>query len=144
MLFRSLSASDKHAAGPFCSRETVACRDRIVVSTLRCGRSNPGSNPGHGRLLPSGSFLPPILQLDFVSEARWRPVLPSCSQGSWRAAARRSRGREVKAMDLKSIGVSPRRFEPCRLRVAFASLTLVFCADNCSFQGLCSICRNSL
>ena len=23
-------------------------RDRIVVSTLRCGRSNPGSNPGHG------------------------------------------------------------------------------------------------
>ena len=27
-------------------------RDRIVVSTLRCGRSNPGSNPGHG----SGDF----------------------------------------------------------------------------------------
>ena len=25
-------------------------RDRIVVSTLRCGRSNPGSNPGHGML----------------------------------------------------------------------------------------------
>lgn len=25
------------------------CRDRIVVSTLRCGRSNPGSNPGHGK-----------------------------------------------------------------------------------------------
>ena len=24
-------------------------RDRIVVSTLRCGRSNPGSNPGHGK-----------------------------------------------------------------------------------------------
>ena len=23
-------------------------RDRIVVSTLRCGRHNPGSNPGHG------------------------------------------------------------------------------------------------
>ena len=23
-------------------------RDRIVVSTLRCGRNNPGSNPGHG------------------------------------------------------------------------------------------------
>ena len=22
-------------------------RDRIVVSTLRCGRNNPGSNPGH-------------------------------------------------------------------------------------------------
>ena len=26
----------------------VARRDRIVVSTLRCGRSNPGPNPGHG------------------------------------------------------------------------------------------------
>ena len=25
-----------------------ASRDRIVVSTLRCGRSNPGSNPDHG------------------------------------------------------------------------------------------------
>ena len=28
-----------------------ARRDRIVVSTLRCGRNNPGSNPGHGILL---------------------------------------------------------------------------------------------
>ena len=28
-----------------------------------------------------------------------------------------SRGREVKAMDLKSIGVSPRRFESYRLRI---------------------------
>ena len=29
-------------------------RDRIVVSTSRCGRDNPGSNPGHGMpaLLP--------------------------------------------------------------------------------------------
>ena len=27
----------------------MACRDRIVVSTLRCGRSNLGSNPSHGR-----------------------------------------------------------------------------------------------
>ena len=25
-----------------------ACHDRIVVSSLCCGRSNPGSNPGHG------------------------------------------------------------------------------------------------
>ena len=24
------------------------CRDRLVVRTLRCGRSNSGSNPGHG------------------------------------------------------------------------------------------------
>ena len=28
--------------------ENYSGRDRIVVSTLRCGRSNPGSNPGHG------------------------------------------------------------------------------------------------
>ena len=26
-------------------------RDRIVVSTLRCGRNNPGSNPGHGSVV---------------------------------------------------------------------------------------------
>ena len=24
--------------------------DSIVVSTSRCGRENPGSNPGHGRV----------------------------------------------------------------------------------------------
>ena len=30
-------------------------RDRIVVSTLRCGRNNPGSNPGHG-ILPFELF----------------------------------------------------------------------------------------
>ena len=29
----------------------LASRDRIVVSTLRCGRNNPGSNLGHGRLI---------------------------------------------------------------------------------------------
>ena len=26
----------------------IHSRDRLVVRTLRCGRSNPGSNPGHG------------------------------------------------------------------------------------------------
>ena len=26
----------------------VVGRDRLVVRTLRCGRNNPGSNPGHG------------------------------------------------------------------------------------------------
>ena len=30
------------------SKEDVSSRDRLVVRTLRCGRSNPGSNPGHG------------------------------------------------------------------------------------------------
>ena len=27
---------------------SICGRDRLVVRTLRCGRSNPGSNPGHG------------------------------------------------------------------------------------------------
>ena len=31
-------------------------RDRIVVSTSRCGRDNPGSNPGHGRAVVSLSW----------------------------------------------------------------------------------------
>ena len=26
----------------------MVSRDRLVVGTLRCGRSNPGSNPGPG------------------------------------------------------------------------------------------------
>ena len=28
----------------------MASRDRLEVRTLRCGRNNPGSNPGHGTL----------------------------------------------------------------------------------------------
>ena len=32
---------------PF-GRRRVVSRDRLVVRTLRCGRSNPGSNPGPG------------------------------------------------------------------------------------------------
>ena len=36
---------------PYIGRQALPnSRDRIVVSTLRCGRSNPGSNPGHGSL----------------------------------------------------------------------------------------------
>ena len=30
------------------AQSNVSSRDRLVVRTLRCGRSNPGSNPGHG------------------------------------------------------------------------------------------------
>ena len=33
------------------STSSVARRDRLVVRTLRCGRSNPGSNPGPGIFL---------------------------------------------------------------------------------------------
>ena len=32
-------------------------RDLIVVSTLRCGRNNPGSNPGHGTYFSYNSVL---------------------------------------------------------------------------------------
>ena len=32
-------------------------RDRIVVSTSRCGRENPCSNPGHGRELRNLSVM---------------------------------------------------------------------------------------
>ena len=36
-----------------------------------------------------------------------------------------NRGRVVKALDLKSNGVSPRRFESCRLRSFFLSLEVI-------------------
>ena len=35
----------------YSSTSSVARRDRLVVRTLRCGRSNPGSNPGPGIIL---------------------------------------------------------------------------------------------
>ena len=35
----------------------VVRRDRLVVRTLRCGRSNPGSNPGHGTFFPFLFFI---------------------------------------------------------------------------------------
>ena len=44
------------------------CRDSIVVSTLRCGRNNPGSNPGHGTFF--------FLETDTRSECHksWKKV----------------------------------------------------------------------
>ena len=42
-------SNNNHYTGPPVStRLRMLSRDRIVVSTLRCGRNNPGSNPGHG------------------------------------------------------------------------------------------------
>ena len=38
-------------------------RDRIVVSTSRCGRDNPGSNPGHGITTIAKSCV--FLRIDF-------------------------------------------------------------------------------
>ncbi len=73
------------------------CCGRIVVSSIHCGCSNPGSDPGQGSILLSGkhdsAFCHLILQLDFVSEAHWSPVLPSCSQDSWPAADRSTRAK---------------------------------------------------
>ena len=34
----------------------MAGRDRLEVRTLRCGRNNPGSNPGHGTFCTSVFF----------------------------------------------------------------------------------------
>ena len=31
--------------------KNIRRRDRVVVSTLCCGRNNPGSNPGHGNFI---------------------------------------------------------------------------------------------
>ena len=44
----------------------LSSRDRIVVSTLRCGRNNPGSNPGHGTLLKE-LFLQIVILSDFLT-----------------------------------------------------------------------------
>ena len=35
--------------GNICHRSVFRC-DRLVVRTLRCGRNNPGPNPGHGMI----------------------------------------------------------------------------------------------
>ena len=40
-----------------CDQVSLFSRDRIVVSTSRCGRDNPGSNPGHGKAPQGSSWL---------------------------------------------------------------------------------------
>ena len=47
-------------------------RDRIVVSTLRCGRSNPGSNPGHGSAVNIFCVHLLFQQMSLFCELRWR------------------------------------------------------------------------
>ncbi len=54
-LFSSLSASDKHAVGHISSRKPVVPCGRIEVSSLHCGCSKPGLNPGQDSILLSGS-----------------------------------------------------------------------------------------
>ncbi len=159
-----------------------------MVSSIHCGCSNPGSDPGQGSILLSGNrnmtllfatssyswilclkltgvlcCLPAAktagrLQTEVLAQnhgkcpratyfmpKKWtewdrfeRPRKLAANSGgpgsalknpplqdemwqptfsSLRSLSLRSCDRVVKAMDLKSIGVSPRRFEPCRLRV---------------------------
>ena len=46
--FRGLwGGADFCQSNALCGHPNVNCRDRLVVRTLRCGRSNPGSNPGY-------------------------------------------------------------------------------------------------
>ncbi len=54
-IFCPLSASDKHAVGHISSRKPVVPCGRIVVSSLHCGCSKPGLNPGQDSILLSGS-----------------------------------------------------------------------------------------
>ena len=42
------------------NKSFCVCRDRIVVSTLRCVRNNPGSNPGFGKYFILYSVMPLI------------------------------------------------------------------------------------
>ncbi len=147
-LFRSLSASDKHTVGPICSCKPVVPCGHIVVSSLQCGRNNPGSKLGQGSILLScggehySAFCHLILQLELVSEAHCNNVLPSCSQDSWPAADRTSCGREVKVMGLKFIGVSLRRFE---INGWYMPLGFSFlCRYLCPPRPLLSLYRNFL
>ena len=70
---------------PFGSQVSPS-RDRIVVSTLRCGRSNPGSNPGHGTFLfhiffcfayPQGTVSLEKCQIDL-----WPSVVQASANGA--------------------------------------------------------------
>ena len=57
------------------------CRDRLVVRTLRCGRSNPGSNPGHGM---DKMFFINILFLDTAKDASaGNRTRINCLEGSY-------------------------------------------------------------
>ncbi len=74
-IFSPLSASDKHDVGHILSHKPVVPCGRIVVSSLHCGCSKPGLNPGQDSILLSGggehysAFCHLILQLELVSEA---------------------------------------------------------------------------
>jgi hypothetical protein len=58
----------------------VARCDRIVFSTLRCGRRNPGLNPGHGKELPfqKGCILnelkPPVWAKKLNNSSIWQSL----------------------------------------------------------------------
>ncbi len=54
-IFSSLPASAKPSIGHISSRKPVVPWCRIVVSSLHCGCSKPGLNPGQDSILLSGS-----------------------------------------------------------------------------------------
>ena len=51
------------------SQVSLFSRDRIVVSTSRCGRDNPGSNPGHGKAPQGSSWLLADKTFCYISES---------------------------------------------------------------------------
>ncbi len=53
-IFSSLPASAKTSIGHILSRKPVAPCGRLVVSSLHCGCSKPGLNPGQDSILLSG------------------------------------------------------------------------------------------
>ena len=55
-------------------------RDRLVVRTLRCGRNNPGSNPGHGNffLLFPSPLLNTIIHTAFFFKGKHDLCLSFC------------------------------------------------------------------
>ena len=67
--------------------DTTASRDRIVVSTLRCGRSNPGSNPGHSnsvrsfKLLHAANKKPQGLAFTPIPGPHCLAILPASQSG---------------------------------------------------------------
>ena len=65
-------------------------RDRIVVSTLRCGRNNPGSNPGHGMNVISGQWgYVLVFQLKNGLHFKKQPTLPGFEPGIFWSVVRR-------------------------------------------------------
>ncbi len=82
--------SDGQLVSKDCSLSELSESDKRDPGKLQCWASK-GSVPKNPGPQEATCFLL-VGKVIFVSEARRRPVLPSCSQGSWRATARYSCG----------------------------------------------------